>query len=936
MKLRKLTIHNIASIADAEIDFDRGPLADAGLFLISGPTGAGKSTILDAICLALYNFTPRIDKAPSDSGDIIKPEEEMRTDTRQMLRRGTAEASVTLTFTGNDSVEYRAEWSVRRAHKKITGALQSVKRCITRLTDDAPFKRVNEINAVVAEAIGLDFEQFCRTVMLAQGDFTRFLNAKPADKAVILEKITRVGVYSDISREIFRRCGQAREAYEEMSRRAEAVRALAPEEEELLRKEIDEASAKVTATEKAKAQVEAHIRHRRELIDMEAEIEAAREAVAAARRKADDPDVASRRKRAEDWMATIEPRAHLAAARKASADAAEAGTGLVRLYPRIAAHRTLLDTKIERKTKADSEVTRLAALTDVSPQEREMLDRAPDVKLAATLLDSARKSLSDVGARINELEKEHADLSTRTEALAEGLDTLTDAAKAAERIYDELKDSVDKFAVKARHELHEGSICPVCRQVVTVMPPTEASILDEVRGLKQIADRAETKRRQAEMDLLGLRNRLADITDRMLPDAVRNRKRHTAECETRQNELEALGIGSDRLADLPALIAEAEEMARRHNELTANDRLLMTARNDASGLAAEIAMSKEALGAILAVCPLPADVAPARLKEAGWATLTADVKSLTDAIARHRREEAEARVLLDAFLAPRAGQYDEAMLARLSGHSQFFIEKEREEIAGIAGAVKSTRHDLADRLVRHRRLLRSRPEPLPESDLTLDQRLAQVQAAFAEATDFRSTLTARLADGNRLRDEKARLTAEAGKLKKVYEDWGRLNTLYGSSDGSKLRRIAQSMVLASLIDKANGYMATLGPRYSLSVVPGTFAISVVDAWQGGAVRPVCTVSGGESFLVSLALALALSDISSELAVDILFIDEGFGTLSSDALAGALDTLDALRRRTSRRVGIISHVAGLRERIPVCIDVIREGTGGPASITVAAQ
>ncbi len=115
-------------------------------------------------------------------------------------------------------------------------------------------------------------------------------------------------------------------------------------------------------------------------------------------------------------------------------------------------------------------------------------------------------------------------------------------------------------------------------------------------------------------------------------------------------------------------------------------------------------------------------------------------------------------------------------------------------------------------------------------------------------------------------------------------------------------------------------MEGLSPRYRLRVVPGTFTILVEDAYQGYASRPVSTVSGGESFLVSLALALALSDIGSTFSVDTLFIDEGFGSLSGDALEYALATLGELRRRTRRRVGVISHVSALRDRIDVHLSV----------------
>lgn len=162
-----------------------------------------------------------------------------------------------------------------------------------------------------------------------------------------------------------------------------------------------------------------------------------------------------------------------------------------------------------------------------------------------------------------------------------------------------------------------------------------------------------------------------------------------------------------------------------------------------------------------------------------------------------------------------------------------------------------------------------------------------------------------------------------------------MNQLIGDSTGNKFRKIAQSYVLTSLIHSANSYLKTLTDRYTLKVVPGTFVISLEDAYQGFVCRAASTVSGGESFLISLSLALALSDIGSQLSVDTLFIDEGFGTLSGEPLQNAVNTLRSLHSKTGRHVGIISHVEELRERIPVQIQVNQEGNNSSSEIRVVS-
>jgi exonuclease SbcC len=131
-------------------------------------------------------------------------------------------------------------------------------------------------------------------------------------------------------------------------------------------------------------------------------------------------------------------------------------------------------------------------------------------------------------------------------------------------------------------------------------------------------------------------------------------------------------------------------------------------------------------------------------------------------------------------------------------------------------------------------------------------------------------------------------------------------------------------------------MKTLTDRYALRVTPGTFVIMIEDAYQGYVSRAASTISGGESFLVSLSLALALSDIGQTLSADILFIDEGFGTLSGEPLQNAVNTLRSLHTKAGRHVGIISHVEELQERIPIQIQLIQEGKNSCSKIRVVPE
>jgi exonuclease SbcC len=204
MKILKLRGANLASLADEfEVDFERGPLANAGLFVITGPTGAGKSTLLDALCVALFDKTPRL----SDRGGVMigdEDREELRipaNDVRCILRRGSASAYAEVEFLGKDGRRYRARWSVRRAKNQADGRLQQQELALQELPSQMTVGRTKqETLDAIAERLGLSFDQFRRSVLLAQGDFAAFLKADARERAELLEKMTGTEIYADISR----------------------------------------------------------------------------------------------------------------------------------------------------------------------------------------------------------------------------------------------------------------------------------------------------------------------------------------------------------------------------------------------------------------------------------------------------------------------------------------------------------------------------------------------------------------------------------------------------------------------------------------------------------------------------------------------------------------------------------------------------------------
>ena len=207
MKILAIRIKNLASLEGiTEIDFTQEPLCSAGIFAITGPMGAGKSTILDALCLALYAKTPRYLQAKESGVEIydVIGSTISQGDVRGILRDGTADGFAEVDFVGIDGQKYKAIWSVRRARNKVEGSIQSDTVELKNLTTNIDFPgRKNEITKEIERLVGLNFEQFTRSVLLAQGDFTAFLKANKDEKSSLLEKLTGTHIYSEISKRIF-------------------------------------------------------------------------------------------------------------------------------------------------------------------------------------------------------------------------------------------------------------------------------------------------------------------------------------------------------------------------------------------------------------------------------------------------------------------------------------------------------------------------------------------------------------------------------------------------------------------------------------------------------------------------------------------------------------------------------------------------------------
>lgn len=265
---------------------------------------------------------------------------------------------------------------------------------------------------------------------------------------------------------------------------------------------------------------------------------------------------------------------------------------------------------------------------------------------------------------------------------------------------------------------------------------------------------------------------------------------------------------------------------------------------------------------------------------------------------------------------------EQAVVAALIDENQRLqLQQLKENLQQQQTRSKALLLQAAEQLVQQ---LQNRPAGIDEQHTSIETLAAEL-ATLAEqlrALQLRQgELRSQLESDKQRQSGQQALFAQIAQSQEQHDDWSYLNHIVGSSDGAKFRRFAQGLTLEHLVYLANKQMDKLHGRYFLQrKTSDALELEVVDTWQADAVRDTRTLSGGESFLVSLALALALSDlVSDKTRIDSLFLDEGFGTLDADTLDTALDALDSLNA-SGKTIGVISHVEAMKDRIPVQIKV----------------
>jgi len=1066
MKILAIRGSNIASLTEFDIDFQAEPLRSAGIFAITGSTGAGKSSLLDAMCLALYQRAPRLDDL---SGRETKVESRFGeiglADIRNLLRRGCDTGHAECDFLGGDGRAYRARWGYRAAKKK--GAAVQEEMTLVCIDDQrvlvAASGKKGEYQASIERLVGLKYDEFMRTVLLAQGRFAQFLKSDENQRADLLEKLTGTEVYGRISKKIFEKTREARDqvaaierdldglalldeaARESRQARHARLESQVPRQEGIreglrrfldglerldslrrLRTEIARESEATRAKTESVAKDLADAKRRWDRVEVEKierqpEIARARDLDAALEVAGGAVD--QRAKLLEESARSLEQvdnrlrelrQSSVALADAIAADREWLETRRSKLEP-LAGNWNLWSDKLRQADRYRQELSSLgeararsdAALRDAALRCEQVAGQLAEIALpeglgadelhAALEAMSTRRQALQAALPVLELRGEIRDrdrkLSERESALPE-LETRCAVSEAkwstAKRLHEETRVALSGDVEHLRAGLQDGSPCPVCgsgdHPWAKGLPALDAMLerhareesaarleyesvrgeLDGIRALVESQRQILTESR-ARLGALVLAKELAEEIE-TVADPVEWAKLRVAELAEDGNAAMARLKDLRRCDELRSRLAEARSKRDLAQAASAGDAEKVSAAEKAleeclasldapfgSGAWRARWMDNSAFAEQVTVSVkeylargenLDRNLRKAEPLEAAISTQAEMVEVRRSETARCEAEALAARAELAELRRRReavldgcpVSEVEERLEARLREardlHEATRLVYDREVVNGAALEGRAT-EALRQEGKESRELLELEGEHFPGAPASDDpadrapmvrQKLAEAEAEIAGMRRETAELSVELERDRRDRERAGDLVRKLSSVREVHGEWSLLCDQIGSADGKLFKRIAQQFTLEILLEEANAQLLTVAPRYSLRMLGNSMHFGVLDHESFEELRPVQTLSGGESFLVSLGLALGLSRMAGgDLSVESLFIDEGFGTLDGETLQGVMVALSSLHAQ-GRKVGLITHVEEMKEQIPVRIEVVKLGQG----------
>jgi exonuclease SbcC len=934
--------------------------SDVELFAITGPTGSGKSTLLDAMAFALYGLVPRVGKS-----------------VKELVHPGVGEARVRLTFQVGART-YRVE---RVRGKRSEGRLFD-------LTDGerlVPLETLDRLNGAIEDLLGLSYEAFTRALLLPQGEFDRFLKGEPRERRRLLMDLFGLSRLERVREKAAEK--KARYA-EEKSRLEGELMGLAGATPEALA-ELDQALEALVAErrqlEGEKPTLEARAKEAEALLELlgrMALLEAKRERLA--KEASEMENLRARLALSEEaaralplWEDLRRKEGALAATRARLKEAEGAVKGLEEALKALAFDEGALQEARDALLKAQGLRALEALLRRVGPldhpaprldperleavlEEEAKLERLLSglsqleearrrLKAKEDQLEEARQRLAKTEEAGREKRKEVEDLKARLQGaeahrLGERLKALEEELRSLEKEEAGLKEALEALRREERrrgllafHDLLEvGKPCPLCGGLVHELPPRpELPDLEaRRRELEEALRRVQGRRGEVLGEARSLKEKLDTLAAEPIPGDPEALKKALEEAEEalqalRDTYKEIGGEVKGLVEEVNRLRQEEERLRAQAGEASLGEveeglrRLREEKAALGAGLRQHIQERTEGLGVAAYLKRLEARVRALEAQEREYRRLRDGMADLAQKVSALKAQEAEqAKALAEAEervkgLMPEAEARAHALSLEEKEALETRIRRHENELKEVEALLKEVKAQL-------KALLQDAPPPgLPEAEARAKEAAGALKGLLERLEKLGQEVAVLEERRKDLREALKRRQEAEKRLAEVAREMALWEKLAQDLRGDNFPEYALGLRQGSLVERADELLYTLsGGRYRFRAKEGEYW--VLDLWTE-AERPVKTLSGGESFLASLSLALALSEELSKGRLGALFLDEGFGTLDPEALEVVAGVLESLPTQ-GRLVGIVTHVEALAERLPARLRVRKHPSG----------
>jgi exonuclease SbcC len=870
MKILAIRGKNIASLeGEFELDFTIEPLLSAGIFAITGSTGSGKSTLLDVLCLALFDDTPRISRA--NENNIAIPDVKDKTINQKDCR----------TLLRRGSGEGYAEVEFLSLGSEKYCATWSVKRARSKADGSLQNTEMRLVNLSSGEEVpgrkGELLAKISELIGLTFDQFTRAVLLAQGDFATFLkakqsekaELLEKLTGTGVYSRISTLIFEKTRNAEQDYLNVKERMQGI-----ELLTDEQTQAFS----SEQMKLKGEA------DLLKKNVNLIADK-----AKWITDSEDMTAKICQAEQSLLAIQtalaearPRYDYISRLESVQEIRDVFTEYQHAQKQLEANRTQLikrTEELENNTKAaQMQIEKLTSWFDAHRIYQEIV---PQTDLILTLLANTQTALEQSQTNEEAQKEEEKQLATENVRLHE---------LNAEQ--ERLNHLLPAEIAVLRAKLEEGIPCPVCGSIYHP--------IDRVANQQSLQEKELNKQKQAVASEIALKTNL-----------IAKRKENITrlatfeESYTRQANEYFLKAG----ALLSALPLWQEEF--KHGLL----------QNKLRNIAKQWIRNSEEITNANEVLNKKNNL------------LQGDVNKTIRDIKQWEEQARALQTSINQWLANRSDGLAWQPLAELLSKDDAWIRKEKQALTTLKEQEttgKATLEERRNNLSQHQKATTKPQDEETKDCLQAEQTLLNTR--IEQGTKRMVEIEAAFANHQKGMERMKAFEKELAAKSSLSESWKKLNDLLGSATGSKFKEIAQGYTLDALLTYANKHLKELAGRYELQRIPNTLALQVVDLDMLGEIRTVHSLSGGESFLISLALALGLSSLSSNrMRIESLFIDEGFGSLDVDTLRITMDALERLQTQ-GRKIGVISHVPEMTERIPTQI-CVQKTANGKSSISI---